>query len=117
MQNSLGTLLQILRVREVIRLNFDDFLSEILSDEALNLLDRAEWDILGRQRLPERRKINPNVPVAILGFPRLGTLGPLPSVEKPVPRAHFACLTRRVAVEDFMWHLLSPKNFDNSTFP
>jgi hypothetical protein len=41
----------------------------------------------------------------------------LPSVEKPVPRAHFACLTRRVAVEDFMWHLLSPKNFDNSTFP
>ena len=115
-QNSLGTILQIIRVMEIIRFDFDDFPPEILSDEALNLLDRAEWDILGRQRLPGRRKINQNVPVTILGFPRFGTLGPLPSVEKPVPRAHFARLTRRVAVEDFMWHLSSRLQFPSLGF-
>jgi hypothetical protein len=72
----------------VVWLDLDDLLPEVLTDEVLDLIDRAERNIL-RECLAERRKINANVPAAVVGF-----RGSLPRTDRQALRAQWRRSTR-----------------------
>ena len=72
----------------VVWLDLDDLLPEVLTDEVLDLIDRAERNIL-RECLAERRKINANVPAAVVGF-----RGCLPRTDRRALRAAWRQSTR-----------------------